>query len=465
MKRVLITNNTLDIRAGSELYVRDICKHLLTLGWSPIAYSTHLGAVAEEIRALGVPVIDDLNKLAKPPDLIHGHHHLETMTAIQHFPSVPVVYVCQSWVPWEEVPPIHPQIKRYVAVNVLCRERLVSENGIREDIVDMILNFADMDVFQLRETLPPKFAKALLFNNHLTNEDELVQILRQVCQNNGATLDLYGARSGIVSDRPDQLLKNYDLVFATGRSAIEALAVGCAVVVCDQNGFAGMVTPARLEIYRELNFAYRLVKQRPRPTFKHVQDELKLYNAKDSRVVTTKIREEASAKEATIKLTDIYNCVLKENPSIVQESTPEQKASAAYLAWLSAEFKAKTSQCYHLSHQKNELTRQYELLQQSHSELKEESHRLHGKQNALENAYNNLLTTHQYLQKTYEDLHVSNHQMQESFNALSRQHSKLISKNETAVQQSKKLTKHINQWNNRSWFKRAFHKLSLNKEL
>lgn len=461
MKRVLITNNTLDIRAGTELYVRDICKQLLAKGWNPITYSTILGVVAEEIRALGVPVIDDLTKLAEPPDLIHGHHHLETMTAIQSFPGVPVIHVCHGWVPWEEAPPMHPQIKRYIAANALCRERLVSENGIPDDRVDMVLNFADMDVFQTREKLPKKITKALLFNNHLTKEDSLVQMLRQVCQSEGATLDLYGASSGIVSDNPDQLLKNYDLVFATGRSAIEALAVRCAVVVCDQNGFAGMVTPERLEKYRELNFAYRLVKQCPRPTFKQIQDELKLYDIEKSELVTMKIREEACAKKATTKLVEIYSQVLKEHPPIVHAPTPDQKASAAYLAWLSKEFKAKTSQCYHLSQEKNEKIRQYEVLQQSHRELKDESHRLHGKLNTLENAYANLLMTQQYLQKTEEDQHIANYNLKEKLIKLGNKHTALVSKNENEVQKFKKLRKTVDRWNNRSWFKRVFHKIKV----
>lgn len=41
--RVLITNNTLAGRAGSELYVRDLALALLRRGHTPLAYSTNLG--------------------------------------------------------------------------------------------------------------------------------------------------------------------------------------------------------------------------------------------------------------------------------------------------------------------------------------------------------------------------------------------------------------------------------------
>jgi hypothetical protein len=130
--KILITNNTLAQRAGTELYVRDVAIALLKRGLKPIAYSTILGDVAEEIRRATVPVIDRLDSLSAPPDLIHGHHHLETMTALLHFPSVPAIYFCHGWLPLEEAPPVFPRILRYVAVDETCRDRLLDAHGIQE---------------------------------------------------------------------------------------------------------------------------------------------------------------------------------------------------------------------------------------------------------------------------------------------------------------------------------------------
>ncbi len=76
--RVLITNNTLANRAGSELYVRDLATALLARGHKPVAYSTVLGEVADELRAATIPVINDLALLTAQPDIIHGQHHYET---------------------------------------------------------------------------------------------------------------------------------------------------------------------------------------------------------------------------------------------------------------------------------------------------------------------------------------------------------------------------------------------------
>ena len=119
--RILLTNNTLGPRAGSELYVRDLAVALMRRGHFPVAYSTVLGEVAAELRAATVPVIDDLRSLNVPPDVIHGQHHLDAMTAMLQFPHVPAIYVCHGWLPWEELPPVFPSIRRYVAVDDLCR--------------------------------------------------------------------------------------------------------------------------------------------------------------------------------------------------------------------------------------------------------------------------------------------------------------------------------------------------------
>ena len=110
---ILFTNNTLAERAGSELWVRDVAGALLARGHRPIAFSLVTGVVAAELRAATIPVVDDLDKVGVAPDVIHGHHHVETLIAALHFPGVPIVHVCHGWVPWEERPLKHPSIAKY----------------------------------------------------------------------------------------------------------------------------------------------------------------------------------------------------------------------------------------------------------------------------------------------------------------------------------------------------------------
>src|ERR1700677_3034838 len=141
--RVLLTNNTLAHRAGTELYVRDIAIELMRRGHQPVVYSTHLSDVADEIRSATVPVIGSLEALGEAPDIIHAHHNYEAVAAIMQFPQVPAVSFCHGWTPWEEKPLRFPQVRRYVAVSEVCRERLIAEGGISACRVEMLPNFFD----------------------------------------------------------------------------------------------------------------------------------------------------------------------------------------------------------------------------------------------------------------------------------------------------------------------------------
>ena len=102
--RVLVTNRILSNRTGTELYVRDLALALRRRGHHPIVYSPLIGPVADEIRAATIPVVDDLARVGSAPDVIHGHHGLETLVALLAFPGVPAVALCHSWVGWADAP-------------------------------------------------------------------------------------------------------------------------------------------------------------------------------------------------------------------------------------------------------------------------------------------------------------------------------------------------------------------------
>ena len=254
---VLFTNNALGPRAGSETYVRDVALALLRRGHRPMAFSLVLGDVAAELRRATVPVVDDLSRLGEPPDVIHGHHHLETLIAALAFPATPVVNFCHGWIPWEEMPLHHPAVRRYVAVDEVCVDRLVREEGIAaRRRSSSCLNFVDLSRFRPRPPLPPRPARALVLSNSAT-PDGYARAIAAACEDAGIALDIVGAATGNTSDTPESLLPAYDLVFAKGRTVLEALAVGCATVLADAAGAGPLVTPANYEVLRARNFGIR----------------------------------------------------------------------------------------------------------------------------------------------------------------------------------------------------------------
>jgi hypothetical protein len=334
---VLITNNTLANRAGSELYVRDIATALLKRGHTPIAFSTVLGDVARELREATIPVIDSLDALTTPPDIIHGQHHVETMMALLHFPTTPAIFFCHGWIPWEEAPPRFPRIVRYVAVDYTCRDRLVLENGIPEERVKVLLNFVDLERFKPRAPLPSRPERALIFSNN-ANEQTHVRAVRDACERAGIALDVMGLSSGNASTEPENVIGNYDIVFAKARSALEAMAVGAAVVLCDASGLGPMVTTRELDRLRPLNFGIRTLGESISEDA--VAREIGKYDATDAALVSQRIRATAGRDAVIDELLSLYEKVIAEHAAGSRSDwTAESHAAAEYLRWLSPRLK------------------------------------------------------------------------------------------------------------------------------
>jgi Glycosyltransferase Family 4 len=335
--RVLITNNTLAGRAGTELYARDLARGLLARGHTPIVYSTLLGEVAQDLRLATVPVVDDLDRLGGPPDIIHGQHHLETMTALLRFPGVPAVYFYHGWKDWVETAPIFPRIFRYVAVDHARRDLLLFERGIAEEKIRVLHNFVDLGRFVPRQRLPEKPRRALVFNNDAC-EENYVGIVRRACDQMNLSLDVVGYGAGNPCTHPEQVLPEYDIVFGTGRSAIESMAVGAAVVLCNKFGVGPMVTALEFSALRALNFGIRGLRS------PHGCDalcrQIARYDPADAALVSLRIRAVADGNDAVDEIVALYDEVLLEHRTVSTRSVSEEaQAGAAYLRWVSQRLK------------------------------------------------------------------------------------------------------------------------------
>ena len=340
--RVLITNHFLRGRTGSELYVCELAASLLRRGHTAVVYSPQLGPTALELRETTVPVVDDLDAIASPPDLIHGQHHVETMAALLRFPNTPAVFFCHGWLPWEETPPKHPRILHYVAVDDTCRDRLVWENAAPEQRVSVILNSVETEQFLPRSPLPARPARALIFSNG-ASESTHIGAVREACLRTKLTLDVIGADSGNVSLRPQDVLGQYDIVFAKARCALEALAVGSAVVLCDTVGVGPMVTTQDMDQLRRLNFGVRALRGDVDPNV--LEKEIARYDARDAAEVSRRIRETSGREQSIDQIIALYHDVMGEFETSNRDLDAEARAEATYLQQLAI----------HLEEQRNAL--------------------------------------------------------------------------------------------------------------
>jgi hypothetical protein len=319
--RVLITNLYVAQGSGSEAVVELLADALRRAGHHPMLYAPTLGDQAIRMRRRGHLVVDRITHLPHRPDILHLQHATPAAMALAAFPDVPAVFSCHSAFFEVEAPRPHPQIRRWIAVDDLCRDRCLSR-GVPADRLSVILNAVDTARFAQRAPLPPRPRRALM----LTKTVEEHQSVRTVCAELDIALDELGPGTGRVTDRLEEELPAYDLVFATARMALEAATVGCAVVVGDGRGFAGLLTGANLDAWRRLNFGAGLL-SRPM-TAEALREAVAGYDPADAARITARLRAEATADDYAARHVALYRSAMAEAP------VPAEAAARASAAWL-----------------------------------------------------------------------------------------------------------------------------------
>lgn len=341
--KVLITNYSLAERGGTEIYVRDLAFGLLKRGHTPIVYSPELGVVAREIREATIPVVDDLDAVSATPDVIHGQHYHETMTALLRFPDVPAIYVCHDWYSRLDAPPPFPRIMRYVAVDQTCYEKLVYEKAIPEERVRVFLNFVELERFKPRAApLPARPKRALMLCNY-TEEGPHLNAAREACASAGVTLDVLGARVGRPCAQPERVLGDYDIVLAKGRTALEALAVGASVILFLNRAVGPMVTSGELDRLLPLNFGIRSMRRifDPDAFAQKLSQEIARYDPADAELVTRRIRASCGREGAVDEFVSLYEEAINEYGAVGgRDVYAEARAASAYVRELLESIKA-----------------------------------------------------------------------------------------------------------------------------
>ncbi len=332
--RVLLTNQALDVRAGTELFVLEIALALRSLGHFPIAYSSRLGQVADIMRTNDIPVAVDPGKLPFPPDVIHGQHHLEVMSALAFFSNTPAIYHCHGALPWQERPPKHPRILRYFTTSENLRERIAMENGIDYSRIEVIKSYVDLNRFRKREkTLPASPKSALVFSRGFAS-GEAQRPIREACERLKIEVTFAGYDVGEPVTAPEKVLPQYDIVFATGRSAMEAVACGCGLILADGIRSGPLITPDSLEGARNANFCLPLTLGRTTP--ERIGHALAQYDPVKCNETSEKLRAEIGMEKVMEKLISAYDQVREEFTSLRSSPQEESEAMGNYLRYLNS---------------------------------------------------------------------------------------------------------------------------------
>lgn len=304
--RVLITNLWLWPPTGTACYVRDLALELRRRGHSAAVFSSTRGNLADELRAAGVVVTGRADRLPWRPHVIHGHMHAPTRIALHHWPSVPAIHFCHDHSNKDDQTPLDPQVLRHYGVSQACVDRLLRQ-GAPPDQTGFLPNFVDTARFPVRGPLPERPRRALAFSNYANARSHLPAVA-EACRLAGLELDVVGRDVGTIVTRPEDLLGRYDIVFAKAKAAMEAMAVGAAVILCDFAGVGPLVTSSRFDELRRLNFGFAALRDPLEPN--QLLREIGRYSPAEAALVHQRIRTEASLTVTADQLLTIYRDVI-----------------------------------------------------------------------------------------------------------------------------------------------------------
>lgn len=293
-------------RSGTEVAVRELAPALTRAGVETAVYTQWRGPTAKELEAEGVPVSDDLSTLA-PPDVIHGHHHIETVEAMLHFPQARGLFVCHDASVWHDRPPELPRLLRYVAVDRCVQDRLRRYPFVRDRGIALIPNAVDRDRYTPRKSLRKPPERALVFSNYLKEGEDLA-ILRRECERRGISLDTAGQGMASGTSSPESILPEYDIVFAKARCALEAAACGCFVVLYHAGMLGVPLEGENIAECLQWNLGRRLFTEPL--TGAGLRARLSRFSRETARRVCEEVRGRRSLKVATGQWLGLYREIL-----------------------------------------------------------------------------------------------------------------------------------------------------------
>jgi hypothetical protein len=327
--RILITNIVLRGRSGTEVVTIELARGLTSRGHQVAVFTPNIGPSASALLTDGILVTHRIEDLPWKPDIIHGHHNIAVAAALARYPDVPTLFVMHDVTNDLNRPLSTPQIVRLYAVDEINRECHLRYTPAEMKRVDLLPNAVDLDRFQPRDLLPERPRRALL----LTKNRGHIDAVREAARRTGLSLDEIGPVFGRVVDDLHIRLKDYDIVFATARMALEALAVGCAVVVFDGRGLAGLATSDSVDEWRINNFGLKLLKQDP--TVEALLAQIGRYSAKDAAIVSLRIREIASLSNHLDRVEAIYRDVVSNWTFSSDDQRRHSEALGTFIAtWL-----------------------------------------------------------------------------------------------------------------------------------
>ena len=299
---------------GTQAWVRDFALALRARGHEAAAYTWRAGAVADALRAEGVPVATRLKDTGPAPDVVHGHHP-QAVAALARHTGAPGIFVAHSYSWWMEMPPLLPRVYRYVGVDEPCRERLVALGAPRPDG---------------RHPNPPISRGSAARRAGKTRRALLSQQLRlgETCAGRARSLCAGGLRStaGLMR-QPSRARRRSSPGTTSFALRWRCFATGCAVILWRRMG-RRLALKADVDRMRPLNFGRKLLDRPVSAT--SLLAEIDRYDAADAADASRRVRAVAGLDRMVDAFLGLYAEVLAEHARTPARPWLERRALASY---------------------------------------------------------------------------------------------------------------------------------------
>lgn len=257
---ILITNVVMSDRTGTEMATYELALSLYKRGHRVVIYSPQVGWLGKELSIRGVPVMDDIARINFIPDIIHGHHNIPLAVAMLKFRETPALFVCHDASYPFDIPILADRIYQHVAVDCATRDRLIAY-GISPENIELLINAVDTDQYNLRSEISKSPKNALIVVKGFYRPDRIegyIQKIQSACEVYDIACNAIGIGIAKEIDNYWEVLKNHDIVFAVGRSAIEACCTGAHVILTHELGFGGVLDSDTAKNFIHSKFCRRI---------------------------------------------------------------------------------------------------------------------------------------------------------------------------------------------------------------
>lgn len=236
--RILIATHGLSTWAGTETYVFTLAPALVARGHDVVVFSPFPGNVSAQLENQGIRCTAEITDLrGEYFSVAHVHHNITATQVRSALPDVPMVWVRHGVTPELEQPPTFvPEV--VLAVSPERALQLSRECGLA---VELVPNHIDTELFAPERSIRTVPRTALTITNHLSTR------VRAAIWGACSKLDIAVRHVGLPDNpvpSPRAAIEEADLVFAVGRSALEAASMGRAVLLLDHNGCDGWLDRA-----------------------------------------------------------------------------------------------------------------------------------------------------------------------------------------------------------------------------